>query len=250
MSRTDWPVAQAQPADDNNLPTRVRHSYLTQAHRTITESNQTDDPVTYRRRWLDHLEARAEQAERWAHDEETSLRAAVEAMQRREAAERAARRAAKQNQRLRAAETADAERLRRNARQRATYARKRAQGEARIDNGRGVHATAITVHPDAYTAVKTEAYDRRQSIPTTLGQILSNTPLPPPAPQRASEPRWRRTGQGRQANQHTRIHLDDHTWHQLHHDAITHNHTFARHLGHIIEHWATVIHRYEHRPSS
>lgn len=41
-------------------------------------------------------------------------------------------------------------------------------------------------------------------------------------------PRWRRPGQGRRANQHTRIAVNDATGHQLQLDAINAHHTIGR----------------------
>jgi len=203
-SHTDLPVPQGEPADDNTtLPSSTRHSRLTAALRTIAASNQSADPVRYRRRWLEDLEARADAAEQHARSEQRSLQAAIEAMQRSDAAEREARRRQQARRRLRAAEDAEQQRLRRNAQQRAAYARRRAEGRARADGRTGLHAIAIVVDPAAYATVKAEAYQRGISIPVLLGEILRPTPPTNAAPT-AKGPRWRRTGQGRRANQHTR----------------------------------------------
>ncbi|MGE0230122.1 MAG: hypothetical protein AB7U23_16610 [Dehalococcoidia bacterium] len=234
---TDLPVPQGEPADDNTtLPRSTRRSQLTAALRTIAASNQSADPIRYRRRWLEDLETRADTAEQHARSEQRSLQAAIEAMQRRDTAEREARKNQQAKRRICAAEDAEQQRLRRNAKQRAAYARQRAKGRARTDGRTGLHAIAIVVDPAAYVAVKAEAYQRRISIPVLLGEILSPTPPTNAAPA-AQGPRWRRTGRGRRANQHTRIHIDDTAWRQLHLDAITAGHTTGRWIGIRVEAW-------------
>lgn len=80
--------------------------------------------------------------------------------------------------------------------------------------------------------------------PAAIGEILSTTPPTNAAPA-GDGPRWRRTGQRRRANQHTRIRIDDTAWRQLHLDAVTANHTTGRWIGLRIEHWAA-----ERRPAS
>ena len=237
-SHTDLPVPRGEPADDNTaLPRSARRSYLTAALRTIAASNQSTDPVRYRRRWLEDLEARADAAEQYARSEQRSLQAAIAAMQRRDAAEREARRRQTAKRRLRAAEEAEQQRLRRNAQQRAAYARRRAEGRARADGRTGLHAIPIVVDPAAYADVKAEAYRRRTSIPAVIGEIVSTTPPVRTAPS-GNGPRWRRTGEGRRANQHTRIDIDDTAWRQVHVDAITAGLTAGRWIGLRIEQWA------------
>ncbi|MGE0733046.1 MAG: hypothetical protein AB7Q92_33815, partial [Acidimicrobiia bacterium] len=227
-----------EPADDNTtLPSSTRRSYLSAALRTIAASNRSADPVRYRRRWLEDLEARADAAEHHACSEQRSLQAAVEAMQRRDTAEREARRSQLAKRRLLANEEAEQQRLRRNAQQRAAYVRRRSEGRARTDGRTGLHAIAIVVDPAAYAAVKAEAYHRRTSMPVLMGEILSAAPSSS-APPSGNGPRWRRTGEGRRANQHTRIDIDDTAWRQLHVDAITAGHTTGRWIGLRIEQWA------------
>ena len=71
-----------------------------------------------------------------------------------------------------------------------------------------------------------------------IGEILSHSSRRPIASATATEPRWRRTGEGRRANQHTRIAIDDHGWLTVRHDAIRHGLTIARWIGLILETWA------------
>ncbi|MFN0091575.1 MAG: hypothetical protein ACKVWR_15105 [Acidimicrobiales bacterium] len=238
MRLTDLPVPQGEPADDNTTTQPPpRRTYLANARRTIEASNASADPIRYRQRWLADLLARAEAAEQWAQSQEASLQAAIDAMQRRETAARVARQHEQAIQRLRAAEDAEQRRLRRNARQRASYARRRDQGRADPEGRTGLHAIAIVVDPASYAAVKAEGYKRRTSIPVVLGEILTAARLPDRATPE-SGPRWQRTGQGRRANQHARIAIDDDAWHQLHLDAINSHYTTGRWVGLLIEHWA------------
>jgi hypothetical protein len=85
-----------------------------------------------------------------------------------------------------------------------------------------MHAIAIVVDPAAYQALKIEARHRSMSIPSLLGEIVVADLCNPPA-LRAVDARWRRTGEGRRANQHTRIDIDDDAWQALHADAIQHS---------------------------
>ena len=96
---------------------------------------------------------------------------------------------------------------------------------ARANKRTGMHALAIEVDLAAYRAVKVEAFRRQTAIPTLLGVIVrdalrsSNRSSPP------TGSRWRRTGEGRRANQHTRIDLDDETWQAVHIEALEPGHT-------------------------
>ena len=89
---------------------------------------------------------------------------------------------------------------------------------------------------NAYSAVKLWARAERVSIPVMLGRVLHETARPT-APTAVEAPKWRRTGEGRRANQHTRIAVDDDTWERLHAEAIGHHVTFARWIGLLVERW-------------
>jgi hypothetical protein len=102
-----------------------------------------------------------------------------------------------------------------------------------------MHALAIEVDPAAYRALKVEAFRRRTPIPTVLGEILSvRVPVPGEAAAALGGPRWRRTGEGRRAKQHTRIDIDDASWRSLHVEALDARHTVGRWIGLILEAWA------------
>ena len=98
------------------------------------------------------------------------------------------------------------ERRRKNAHARERYRQRRLTEGAHVDKRTGMHALAIQVDPVAYRAVKSEALQRGSSIPRVIGEILSDSSSRQPiASPEATGPRWRRTGEGRRANQHTRI---------------------------------------------
>jgi pimeloyl-ACP methyl ester carboxylesterase len=92
----------------------------------------------------------------------------------------------------------------------------------------GMHALAIEVDPAAYRAVKLEAFQRRTTIPKLIGDILRNRA--PIGDERPTAPalRWRRTGQGRRANQHTRTDVDDDIWNAVHAEALRAGVTVSR----------------------
>ena len=71
-----------------------------------------------------------------------------------------------------------------------------------------------------------------------IGEILSDSSRKPIISAKTIEPRWRRTGEGRKANQHTRIDIDDEGWLTVRRDAIRHGVTIARWIGLILETWA------------
>ena len=100
-----------------------------------------------------------------------------------------------------------------------------------------MHALAIEVDPTAYRAVKAEALRRLCTIPALIGDILTDPSLPMTCPS-APGPRWRRTGEGRRANQHTRIDIDESGWRDLHLDAWKAGNTVGRWIGMALESWA------------
>ena len=141
------------------------------------------------------------------------------------------------------------ERRRKNARARERYRERRLTESARVNNRTGMHALAIQVDPAAYRAVKAEALQRGSSIPTVIGEILSDSSRQPIASEKTTEPRWRRTGEGRKANQHTRIDIDDEGWLTVRHDAIRHGLTIARWIGLTLETWASRLELLDPPPS-
>ena len=123
-------------------------------------------------------------------------------------------------------------------RARARYRARRDAGITRANNRKGVHAIAIVVDPSAYQALKLEARRGSISIPSLLGEIVVADLRNPPAVRTVDAPRWRRTGDGRRANQHTRIAIDDGVWEALHADAIQRSLTVGRRTGMAIERWS------------
>ena len=71
----------------------TRASYRDEAENQLARAEASEDPEAYRRRWLEDLIHQARVAEEAAGDEEHALALAVESMERRESARRAARRA-------------------------------------------------------------------------------------------------------------------------------------------------------------
>ncbi len=129
-------------------------------------------------------------------------------------------------------------RKRKNARARARYRERRLTESARLNNRTGMHALAIQIDTRAYRAVKAQVLQRKTSIAKAIGETLSDSSPKPIASARAAGPRWRRTGEGRRANQHTRIDIDDEGWLTVRHDAIRHGFTIARWIGLNLETWA------------
>ena len=83
------------------------------------------------------------------------------------------------------------------------------------------------------------SHSSTSSIPTVIGEILSDSSSRQPiASAKTSGPRWRRTGEGRKANQHTRIDIDDDAWLTVRRDAVRHGLTIARWIGLNLETWA------------
>jgi hypothetical protein len=240
MTRTDLPVPPAEPSDDNDrLPPGARRSYVNTAVAKIEAMESSSDPERARSRWLQELAARAEEAERTAQSAQRTLAVAVTDMERREAAERAAKRAQREIRRLSGQKEDARQRARKNELARADYARRRAAGIERVDGRLGMHACAIAVDPAAYAALKLGARTMRVSIPVMLGRVVHDAPRPE-GRQPADAPRWRRTSEGRRANQHTRIAVDDDAWEHLHAEAIAHRVTFARWIGILVERWAAT----------
>jgi hypothetical protein len=102
----------------------------------------------------------------------------------------------------------------------------------------GMHALAIQVDPIAYRAVKADALQRGSSIPRVIGEILTDSSRQPIASSQATGRRWRRTGEGRKANQHTRIEIADDAWWTVRRDAVRRGLTIARWIGLNLETWA------------
>ena len=183
------------------------------------------------------LERAAETAERWQVQEEEFLARAIELMRRTEHARGAATRAANERTRIEDDRRHEKQRLRKNALARERYAERRRTDAARVDKRTGMHALAIEVDPTAYRAVKAEALQRGSSIPRVIGEILSDSSREPVAPAEATGPRWHRTGDGRKANQHTRIDIGDEAWLSVRRHAIRHGLTTARWVGVVLETW-------------
>jgi hypothetical protein len=202
------------------------------------EVTQSADPGRAAQRILDRLEHQAENAEAWQVSEEQFLAQAVERMERAAHARQSAARAAAEQRRVEGLRRREMERRRKNARARERYRQQRLTEGARVDKRTGMHALAIQVDPIAYRAVKAEALERGSTIPTMIGEILRNSSRQPVASPMATGPRWRRTGEGRRANQHTRIDIDDEGWLTVRRDAIRHGLTIARWIGLTLETWA------------
>ncbi len=117
------------------------------------------------------------------------------------------------------------------------YAERRLTEPARVDKRTGMHALAIEVDPAAYRAVKTEAARRRITIPRQIGEILRSSAFVERTSSDAA-PRWTRTGEGRRANQHTRVGVDDQTWENAHVDAARAGYSVSRWIGLVVERWA------------
>jgi hypothetical protein len=208
-----------------------------QAAQLWTEVTQSTDPGRIAERIIDRLEHQAENAEARQISEEKFLAQAVERMERAAHARQRAARAVAEQRRVDGIRRREMERKRKNARARERYRERRITEGARVNNRAGMHALAIQVDPTAYRAVKAEALQRGSTIPTVIGE-LSDSSQQPIASAKTTEPRWRRTGEGRKANQHTRIDIDDEGWLTFRRDAIRHNVTIARWIGLILEIWA------------
>ena len=209
-----------------------------QAAQLWTEVTQSADPDRMAERIIDRLEHQAENAEARQITEEKFLAQAVERMERAAHARERAARAVAEQRRVEATRRREMERKRKNARARERYRERRLIESARVNNRTGMHALAIQVDPAAYRAVKAEALQLGSSIPTVIGEIVSDSSRQPVASAKTTEPRWRRTGEGRQAKQHTRIDIDDGGWLTVRRDAIRHGLTIARWIGLTLETWA------------
>lgn len=216
---------------------RVRDAV--QAAELWTEVTQSTNPGRMAERILDRLEHQAENAEAHQISEEKFLAQAVERMERAAHARQRAARAAAEQRRVEGIGRREMERRRKNARSRERYRQLRLTEGARANRRTGMHALAIQVDPIAYRAVKAEALQRGWSIPWVIGEILSDSSSRQPiASREATGPRWRRTGEGRKANQHTRIDIDDDAWLTVRRDAVRHGLTIARWIGLNLETWA------------
>ena len=212
---------------------RVRDAV--QAAELWTEVTQSTDPGRAAQRILDRLEHQAQNAEVWQVSEEQFLAQAVERMERAAHARQRAARAAAEQRRVEGARRREMERRRKNARARERYRQQRLAEGTHVNKRTGMHALAIQVDPVAYRAVKAEALQRGSAIPPVIGEILTGSSRQPIASASAPGPRWRRTGEGRKANQHTRIDIDDEGWSTVRRDAIRHGVTIARWIGLILE---------------
>ena len=214
---------------------RVRDAV--QAAELWTEVTQSTDPGRMAERILDRLEHQAENAEAHQISEEQFLAQAVERMERAAHARQRAAKAAAEQRRVEGMRRREMERRRKNARARERYQQRRLTEGSRVNNRIGMHALPIQVDPIAYAAVKAEALRRRTSIPSVIGEILSDSSRQPIASSKTTEPRWNRTGEGRRGNQHTRIDIDDETWRTIRLDAIENRQTVGRWIGKALESW-------------
>ena len=215
---------------------RVRDAV--QAAELWTEVTQSADPARMAERILDRLEHQAENAEAHQISEEQFLAQAVEQMERAAHARQRAARAAAEQRRVEGLRRREMERRRKNARARERYRQQRLAEGTHVNKRTGMHALAIQVDPTAYRAVKADALQRGSSIPRVIDEILTDSSRQPIASPQATGPRWRRTGEGRKANQHTRIDIDDDAWLTVRRDAVRHGLTIARWIGLNLETWA------------
>ena len=204
----------------------------------LAKADQSADPERYRTRWLEQLLHQAREAEERARTTESTYAAAIDAMERAEAARRATKRTEQLLRRLHGEKVRDHERLRRNARQRETYRRRRSEGDSRLETRTGMHALAIDVDPTAYAALKIDARARRSTIPRRLGELLTDALAEPATPTSAPGPRWHRTGEGRRATTHVRIDIAPDAWDALHEHAYGEELTVGRWIGRAVETWA------------
>jgi hypothetical protein len=209
-----------------------------QAAQLWTEVTQSADPGRMADRIIDRLEHQAENAVAQQISEEKFLAQAVERMERAAHARQRAARAVAEQRRVEGMRRREMERKRKNARARERYRQLRLNEGARANKRTGMHALAIQVDPVAYRAVKAETLRRGSSIPTVIGEILTDSSRQPIASATTTEPRRRRTGEGRKANQHTRIDIDEDAWLTVRRDAVRHGLTIARWIGLNLETWA------------
>jgi hypothetical protein len=200
----------------------------------VRRSSDPDGAVAGEIEWLERA---AETAERWQVQEEEFLARAIELMRRTEHARGAATRAANERTRIEDDRRREKERRRKNALARERYAERRRTEAARVDKRTGMHALAIEVDPAAYSAVKSEALRHSHTLPAAIGEILSKASWSM-GDRDAAGPRWRRTGDGRRALQHTRIDINDETWRAIHVGAREGGQTVSRWIGMAIESWA------------
>jgi hypothetical protein len=184
---------------------------------------------------IEWLERAAETAERWQVQEEEFLARAIELMRRTERARGAATRAATARARIEDDRRHEKQRLHKNALARERYAERRRTESARVDKRTGMHALAIEVDPAVYQALKLEARRRVMSIPMLLAEVVVADLRNGSALPTSDTPRWRRTGEGRRANKHTRIAIEDAAWEALHEDAIRLSVTVGRRIGMAVD---------------
>ncbi len=215
-----------------------RERYEGKAENLLAKAQRSADPDTAAVRIVEHLERRADEAEGWQASMEEYLARAVNALQRADHARRAAAGAEAAADRILAERRREAERLCKNERARERYRQRRLTEPARVNKRTGMHALAIDVDATAYRAVKVEALRARSTIPKMIGEILDGQFLNNREIAMPQGPRWRRTGEGRRANQHTRIDVTDDTWQAIHIEATKAGLTLARWIGLRIEAWA------------
>jgi hypothetical protein len=218
----------------------TREPYEPRAQELLDRALGSPRPDLAVRQMLDYLERRATDAERSQAGKEEILARAVDAMQRTASARRAAQRAAAEADRIEDERRRERERLRKNARARARYRERRLTEPPRANKRIGMHALAIEVDPAAYRVVKLEAFRRCTTIPKLIGDILRSRAPSGEDRLDMSGPRWHRTGQGRRANQHTRVDVGDDTWQAVHVDALRAGLTVSRWVGRLVEEWAAT----------
>jgi len=211
----------------------------TRAAELLAGVRRSSDPERAAEGEIEWLERAAETAERWQVQEEEFLARAVDLMRRTEHARGAATRAATARARIEDDRRHEKQRRHKNALARERYAERRRTEAARVDKRTGMHALAIEVDPAAYRAVKLKAARRRVTVPEQLGEILSRSacgdgPSPGPGPRRS------RTGEGRRANQHTRVAVGEEVWQAIRVNAAGSGLAMARWIGLVIQEWAVA----------
>jgi hypothetical protein len=217
-----------------------REWYEARAQELLDRALASPDPELAIEQMLDELERHAIGAELVKEREGAILARAIDLMQRTVSAQRATQRAAAETDGIEEELRRERERFRKNARARARYRERRLTEPPRANKRTGMHALAIEIDPAAYRAVKLEAFQRRTTIPKLIGDILRSRTARVGECRATPAPRWRRTGQGRRASQHTRIDVDDDTWQAVHVEALRTGCTVGRWIGRRVEDWAAL----------
>jgi hypothetical protein len=211
----------------------------TRAAELLEGVRRSSDPERAATGEIEWLERATETAERWQVQEEEFLARAIELMRRTEQARGAATRAATARARIEDDRRHEKQRRHKNALARERYAERRRTEAARVDKRTGMHALAIEIDPVAYRAVKSEALRLGTTIPKLIGEILGDGSWTMTC-SAASGPRWRRTGEGRRANQHTRVDVADETWRATRVHATEARCTLSRWIGLLVEAWTVA----------